>query len=70
MWCEGEERSVPLQVERKQRKHTRQKSAVASFTPVGNLQATDSSNLLQAPINKGILHDAVLNISERLLRMA
>ena len=55
VWCEGEERSIPLQVERKQSKHTRQRSAVAtlSFTPVGDLQATGSSNLLQAHINKG-----------------
>ena len=41
MWCEDEERSIPLQVERKQSKskHTRQRSAVAtqSFTPVGDL---------------------------------
>ena len=36
-------------------KHTRQRSDVAtlSFTPVGDLQATGSSNLLQAHINKG-----------------
>ena len=36
-------------------KHTRQRSAVAtqSFTPVGDLQATDISNLLYAHINKG-----------------
>ena len=36
-------------------KHTRQRSAVAtqSFTPVGDLQATDISNLLHAHINKG-----------------
>ena len=40
---------------RKQSKHTRQRSAVAtlSFTPVGDLQATGSSNLLQEHINKG-----------------
>ena len=40
VWCEGEERSIPLQVERKQSKHTRQRSAVAtlSFTPVGDLE--------------------------------
>ena len=46
VWCEGKERSIPLQVERKQSKHTRQRSAVAtlSFTPVGDLQATGSSN--------------------------
>ena len=39
VWCEGEERSIPLQVERKQSKHTGQRSAVAtlSFTPVGDL---------------------------------
>ena len=39
MWCEGKERSIPLQVERKQSKHTRQRSDVAtlSFTPVGDL---------------------------------
>ena len=55
VWCEGKERSIPLQVERKQSKHTRQRSDVAtlSFTPVGDLQATGSSNLLQAHINKG-----------------
>ena len=55
VWCEGEERSIPLQVQRKQSKHTRQRSAVAtlSFTPVGDLQATGSSNFLQAHINKG-----------------
>ena len=55
MWCKGEERSIPLQVERKQSKDTRQRSAVAtlSFTPVGDLQATGSSNLLQEHINKG-----------------
>ena len=55
VWCEGEERSIPLQVERKHSKHTRQRSAVAtlSFTSVGDLQATGSSNLLQAHINKG-----------------
>ena len=48
MWCEGEERSIPLQVEQKQSERIRQRSAVAtlSFTPVGDLQATDSSNLL------------------------
>ena len=48
VWCEGKERSIPLQVERKQSKHTRQRSDVAtlSFTPVGDLQATGSSNLL------------------------
>ena len=42
--CEGEEHSIPLQVERKQSKDTSQRSAVAtqSFTPVGDLQATDS----------------------------
>ena len=36
-------------------KHTRQRLAVAtqSFTPVGDLQATDISNLLHAHINKG-----------------
>ena len=36
-------------------KHTRQGSAVAtqSFTPVGDLQVTDTSNLLHAHINKG-----------------
>ena len=36
-------------------KHTRQRSAVAtqSFTSVGDLQATDISNLLHAHINKG-----------------
>ena len=35
-------------------KHTRQRLAVAtqSFTPVGDLQATDISNLLHAHINK------------------
>ena len=35
-------------------KHTRQRLAVAtqSFTPVGDLQATDISNLLHAYINK------------------
>ena len=55
VWCEGEECSIPLQVEQKQSKHTRQRSAVAtlSFTPVGDLQATGSSNLLQAHIHKG-----------------
>ena len=54
-WCEGEERLIPLQVERKQSKHTRQRSVVAtlSFAPVGDLQGTGSSNLLQAHINKG-----------------
>ena len=38
-----------------QSKHTRQRLAVAtqSFTPVGDLQATDISNLLHAHINKG-----------------
>ena len=52
VWCEGKERSIPLQVERKQSKHTRQRSDVAtlSFTPVGDLQATGSSNLVQAHI--------------------
>ena len=47
-WCEGEERSIPLKVERKQSKEMRQRSVVAtlSFTPVGDLQATDRSNLL------------------------
>ena len=47
VWCEGKERSIPLQVERKQSKHTRQRSDVAtlSFTPVGDLQATGSSRL-------------------------
>ena len=62
VWCEDEERSIPLQVERKQSKHTRQRSAVAtlSFTLVGDLQATGSSNLLQAHINNGvILHDDI-----------
>ena len=46
-WCEGEERSIPLEVERKQSKDMRQRSVVAtlSFTPVGDLQATDRSNL-------------------------
>ena len=48
--------------------YTRQRSAFAtlSFTPVGDLQATGSSNLLQAHINKGdiqfngvILHDDI-----------
>ena len=36
-------------------KHPRQRLAVAtpSFTPVGDLQATDISNLLYAHINKG-----------------
>ena len=36
-------------------KHTRQRSAVAtqSFTPAGDLQATDISNSLHAHINKG-----------------
>ena len=36
-------------------KHTRQRSAVAtqSFTLVGDLQATDISNLLHAHVNKG-----------------
>ena len=56
MWCEDEERSIPLQVERKVKsKHTRQRLAVAtqSFTPVGDLHATDISNLLHAHINKG-----------------
>ena len=38
-------------------KHTRQRLAVAtqSFTPVGDLQATDISNLLHAHINKADL---------------
>jgi len=57
VWCEDEERSIPLQVERKVKVkvNTRQRSAVAtrSFTPVGDLQATDISNLLHAHINKG-----------------
>ena len=46
---------IYIYIERKQSKHTRQRSAVAtlSFTPVGDLQATGSSNLLQAHINKG-----------------
>ena len=36
-------------------KHTRQRSAVAtqSFTPVGDLQATDISNLLQRAYKQG-----------------
>ena len=41
----------------------RQRSVVAtlSFTPVGDLQATDRSNLLSARINKGdILNDGVI----------
>ena len=47
-WCEDEECSKPLLVERKQSKDKRQRSAVAapSFTPFGDLQATDRSNLL------------------------
>ena len=47
VWSEGEERSVPLQVERKQRKDTMQRSAAAtlSFTPAGDLQATESFKL-------------------------
>ena len=42
-WCEGEERSIPLEVERKESKEMRQRSVVAtlSFTPVGDLQATE-----------------------------
>ena len=54
-WCEGEECSIPLEAERKQSKDMRQRSVVAtlSFTPVGDLQATDRSNLLSAHINKG-----------------
>ena len=47
-WCEGEERSISIEVERKQSKKMRQRSVVAtlSFTPVGDLQASDRSNLL------------------------
>ena len=49
VWSEDEERSISLQVERKQSKHKRQRSAVAtqSFTPVGqpgNRRETLSSN--------------------------
>ena len=32
VWCEGKERSIPLQVERKQSKHTRQRSDVATLS--------------------------------------
>ena len=57
LWCEDEERSIPLQVERKVKVNTQGKDqlllATQSFTPVGDLQATDISNLLQAHKNKG-----------------
>ena len=44
-----------FKVERKQSKDIRQRSAVAtpSFTPVGELQATDRANLLYGHIDKG-----------------
>ena len=47
-WCEGEECSIPLEVEQKQSKGIGQRSVVTtlSFTPVGDLQVTDRSNLL------------------------
>ena len=55
VWCEDEEGSMLFKVERKQSKDIRQRSAVAtpSFTPVGELQATDRANLLYAHIDKG-----------------
>jgi len=47
--------NIYIYIYKSKSKHTRQRSAVAtrSFTPVGDLQATDISNLLQAHINKG-----------------
>ena len=56
VWCEDEERSIPLQVEREVKVNTQGKDQLLLLRvsrQVGDLQATDISNLLHAHINKG-----------------
>ena len=56
VWCEEEERSIPLQVERKVKVNTHGKDQLLllrASRQLAILRATDISNLLHVHINKG-----------------